>query len=201
MEIKFSQLKVLKQLPKKLTEVISCDMSQRQSKEYSTLIEYYKKRKDQLMQEAAEKAVEKAEKALALAERINKEKMKKIGDPSGSSSATEAAAAASAKFNDIFDILESDLNKKKALAGERKAKESEDSSSNIIMELRKGANHPLLRRCLYTDDKLKQMARLIMKESSADTRFDYVVEDLAIMNDFQIHKICPLYRVNLYIDN
>jgi hypothetical protein len=37
------------------------------------------------------------------------------------------------------------------------------NASNIIMELRKCANHPLLRRSLYDEKKLKQMAKLIMK--------------------------------------
>lgn len=32
-----------------------------------------------------------------------------------------------------------------------------------LMEFRKAANHPLLRRCLYTDDKIKEMAHIIMR--------------------------------------
>ncbi len=179
-------------MPKKTIEVIPCDMTQRQNKEYNSLIEYYKRRKDQLLKEAADKENEKAEKAKALADRINSEKASKMDG--GSSSVV--AAAASAKFNDVFDIIEADLNRKKAKNDEKKAKENEDSSSNIIMELRKGANHPLLRRTIYTDEKLKQMAKLIMKESSADTVFEYVVEDMSVLNDFQIHKLCPLYKVN-----
>lgn len=33
----------------------------------------------------------------------------------------------------------------------------------VLMEFRKAANHPLLRRCLYTDDKIKEMAHIIMR--------------------------------------
>lgn len=46
---------VLKQLPKKVEEIIYCDMAQRQAKDYNSLIEYYKKRKDQLLLQIEEK--------------------------------------------------------------------------------------------------------------------------------------------------
>jgi SWI/SNF-related matrix-associated actin-dependent regulator 1 of chromatin subfamily A len=62
------------------------------------------------------------------------------------------------------------------------------------MELRKAANHPLLRRCLYDDAKLKKMAKLVMSESSPDTVYEYVLEDMSVMSDFQLHKLCSLYR-------
>ena len=62
------------------------------------------------------------------------------------------------------------------------------------MELRKAANHPLLRRCLYDDEKLKKMAKLVMAESSPETVYEYVLEDMSVMSDFQLHKLCSLYR-------
>ena len=40
----------------------------------------------------------------------------------------------------------------------------------------------------------KKNANLDSKESDADTRFDYVVEDMSLMNDFELHKMCPLYK-------
>ena len=167
--------KVLKQLPKKTIEIIHCDMTQHQTKEYNTLIEYYKKRKDQLLKEAAEKAEK------ALSERLKAENKKSSNEENN-------------KYTEIIEIIDENTKQKRAQLNEKKAKENEDSSSNIIMELRKAANHPLLRRTLYTDDRLKQMAKHIMKESSPDTVFDYVVEDMSVMNDFQIHKLCPLYK-------
>ena len=68
------------------------------------------------------------------------------------------------------EVLESvekydDKNNKQA------AQNSISSASNIIMELRKCANHPLLRRCLYDDTKLKKMARLITKVGFLDSLF------------------------------
>ncbi len=163
---------VLKQLPKKHIEVIKCNMTEHQTKEYGSLIEYYKKRKDQLLKEANERAEK------ALAEQNNKKK----------------GIETENKYSDILEIVEMDANKKRAQQNEKKAEENKDNTSNIIMELRKAANHPLLRRSHYNDDRLKQMAKLIMKESSPDTVFEYVVEDLSVMNDFQIHKLCPLYK-------
>jgi SWI/SNF-related matrix-associated actin-dependent regulator of chromatin subfamily A containing DEAD/H box 1 len=128
---------VLKQLPQKIEEIIHCDMSTRQEQEYKNLIAYYKKRKDEILLEQTEKA--------------NIEKNKKLKASSNK---------ASSKMDEILEIMNSDLpnNKNKS-----EKKETSDSSSNILMELRKAANHPLLRRVLYDNDKLKQMAKLIMK--------------------------------------
>lgn len=156
---------VLKQLPKKIEEVLVSDMTQRQTKEYNNLISYYKKRKDQLLLENEEKALEEKK-------------------------AKEAKKAPS-KIDEVYEIM--DANKPKAKP-KAETNSNEMAPANIIMELRKAANHPLLRRCIYDNDKLKQMAKLIMKESSPDTVFEYVVEDMSVMSDFQLHKLCPLYK-------
>ena len=115
--------------------MISCDMSHRQAKEYTNLVSYYKNRKDQLLKEAAEKA---------------EAKLKGI-KPDDKSLA-----------NEILELMgptgARNLNNEK-----KKIKSTDDNSSNILMELRKGANHPLLRRCIYDDQKLKEMAKLILK--------------------------------------
>lgn len=154
---------VLKQLPKKTEEIILCDMAQRQLKDYNNLIEYYKKRKDQFLKQMEEKA--------------NEEKEKK----KNASSKTKSNNAIS---DDIFDILQDQEKAKKK--ADAKIKETEDSSSNILMELRKASNHPLLRRNLYDDEKLKKMARLVMTESSPGTVYEYVLEDMSVMSDFQV---------------
>ena len=159
---------VLKQLPNKVEEVIKCEMTQKQQKEYTALVNYYKQRKDEL-------------------ELLKTEKSKKDAEikDEGAMLALDAGSAS---------MTTSTLFKRKAAGDKNGAQATEDSSSNILMELRKAANHPLLRRCIYDNDKIKQMAHLVMKESSPDTVYDYVVEDLSVMSDFQIHKICPLYK-------
>ena len=125
----------MKQLPQKTEEIIYCDMSSRQEKEYNNLVAYFKKRKDELLLEQTEKA--------------NREKEKKL-----------KASSVPSKTEEILDIISSSISSSKKPAD---IKENEDSSSNIFMELRKAANHPLLRRVIYDNDKLKQMAKLILK--------------------------------------
>lgn len=153
-------------------------MTRQQTKEYNELIAYYKRRKDELLKEIERKQIAEA----AEAER--------------KAAQAQAGSSAAQLLDEISDIVTP-----MSLLGQKKAKtlgkenEKEDSSSNIIMELRKTANHPLLRRVLYDDETVKKMAKLITKEQSGDTVLDYVIDDLSVMNDFQIHKLCPLYKV------
>ncbi|GMK59087.1 hypothetical protein CspeluHIS016_0701020 [Cutaneotrichosporon spelunceum] len=62
------------------------------------------------------------------------------------------------------------------------------SSSNILMDLRKAANHPLLFRRLYTKAKVEALAKACLNTPQwADSRLDYVIEDLEAMSDAEIH--------------
>ncbi|BEJ12769.1 hypothetical protein CspHIS471_0212290 [Cutaneotrichosporon sp. HIS471] len=62
------------------------------------------------------------------------------------------------------------------------------SSSNILMDLRKAANHPLLFRRLYTKAKVEALAKACLNTPQwADSRLDYVIEDLEVMSDAEIH--------------
>lgn len=168
---------VLKQLPKKIEEIIYCDMTRHQAKEYKQLIDYYNKRKEELLQELEAKRIAE-EKAAAEASKIG-----------ASSSATQL-------LQEISEIVTNTASLGKKKADDKKEKDKEDSSSNIIMELRKTANHPLLTRVHYDDEKVKKMAKLITTEQSGDTNLQYVIEDLSVLNDFQIHKLCPMYKVS-----
>ncbi|EJT46430.1 chromosome organization and biogenesis -related protein [Trichosporon asahii var. asahii CBS 2479] len=81
--------------------------------------------------------------------------------------------------------------KPKATKGKKKAASApkDQSSSNILMELRKAASHPLLFRRIYTMPKLKQIARACLNTPTwCDSNFDYVVEDLEVMTDAEIHN-------------
>lgn len=63
--------------------------------------------------------------------------------------------------------------------------------SNILMELRKAACHPLLIRYIYDDAKLKKMARQILKEEQYfDANEKYVFEDMQVMSDAELHNLC-----------
>ena len=57
------------------------------------------------------------------------------------------------------------------------------SGSHILMDLRKAASHPLLFRRLYTDAKVKQLAKACLATPKwCDSNYDYVVEDLEVSN-------------------
>ncbi|XP_017269083.1 SWI/SNF-related matrix-associated actin-dependent regulator of chromatin subfamily A containing DEAD/H box 1A [Kryptolebias marmoratus] len=65
---------------------------------------------------------------------------------------------------------------------------------NVMMQLRKMANHPLLHRQYYTTEKLKAMSKLMLKEP---THFDasaaLIQEDMEVMSDFELHRLCRQY--------
>lgn len=73
------------------------------------------------------------------------------------------------------------LNKKSAL-----------EMKSAFIELRKVANHPLLRRNHYGMDILVSMAKQLKKYESTyrDSVHDLIVEDLTVMTDFEIHRFC-----------
>ncbi|CAG5131476.1 unnamed protein product, partial [Candidula unifasciata] len=67
----------------------------------------------------------------------------------------------------------------------------------IFMQFRKAANHPLLLRNLYTDDKLEKMAKEIAKEPSHRDRGalpHLIQEDMAVMNDYELLALCKQYK-------
>ncbi|XP_049341543.1 SWI/SNF-related matrix-associated actin-dependent regulator of chromatin subfamily A containing DEAD/H box 1A isoform X3 [Astyanax mexicanus] len=62
---------------------------------------------------------------------------------------------------------------------------------NVMMQLRKMANHPLLHRQYYTTEKLAAMSQAMLKEP---THFDanpaLIQEDMEVMSDFELHNLC-----------
>uniref|UniRef100_A0A671LGG2 DNA helicase n=1 Tax=Sinocyclocheilus anshuiensis TaxID=1608454 RepID=A0A671LGG2_9TELE len=65
---------------------------------------------------------------------------------------------------------------------------------NVMMQLRKMANHPLLHRQYYTSDKLTAMSKAMLKDP---THFDadpvLIQEDMEVMSDFELHNLCKQY--------
>lgn len=84
--------------------------------------------------------------------------------------------------------------RRKLLTGkeaERARAEPITSSSNVMMALRKAALHPLLFRKLYDGDKLKQMAKDIMKEPEyVEANEQYIYEDMEVMSDYELNNLC-----------
>ncbi|KAM9810817.1 SWI/SNF-related matrix-associated actin-dependent regulator of chromatin subfamily A containing DEAD/H box 1A [Neosynchiropus ocellatus] len=65
---------------------------------------------------------------------------------------------------------------------------------NVMMQLRKMANHPLLHRQYYTTEKLKAMSKLMLKEPTHfDAEASLIQEDMEVMSDFELHRLCQQY--------
>ncbi|RLW00798.1 hypothetical protein DV515_00008459 [Chloebia gouldiae] len=72
--------------------------------------------------------------------------------------------------------------------------ENNSSMGNAMMQLRKMANHPLLHRQYYTNDKLRTMSTLMLKEPThCDANPDLIFEDMTVMTDFELHVLCKQY--------
>ena len=70
-----------------------------------------------------------------------------------------------------------------------------ESGVGMLMNLRKIANHPLLIRNHFDDKQLHILAKLLKKdESHKNAHEKFIVEDLSVMSDFDIHKTCLAYR-------
>lgn len=75
----------------------------------------------------------------------------------------------------------------------RRFRESDGGSqySNILMLLRKAANHPLLLRNHFNDSILLKMAKKYCKDPvHRDSEPDLVFEDMTVMSDFELHCLC-----------
>ncbi|KAF9931070.1 hypothetical protein FBU30_010899 [Linnemannia zychae] len=127
-----------------------------------------------------------------------------------SSSAIQAAMDESSDGD--MDIIELDSMdpKAKAKALSKKSesvkkttaskKATSQEFANVLMQLRKAANHPMLFREYYTDAKIKEMSKVITREIEfCDSNIDYIEEDMSVMNDFELHRLCKQYKsVNKY---
>ncbi|KAJ7072272.1 SNF2 family N-terminal domain-containing protein [Mycena amicta] len=72
-----------------------------------------------------------------------------------------------------------------------------ENSSNVLMDLRKGALHPMLFRTEFTMDILSSMAKELLKEPDFKKRgalFDLVKEDMSVMTDSELQYFCGTYK-------
>ncbi|GAN09686.1 SNF2 family DNA-dependent ATPase [Mucor ambiguus] len=66
-----------------------------------------------------------------------------------------------------------------------------EDMSNVVIHLRKAADHPLMFRNVYTDDMLRDMAKELHKDVKYwDSNLEYMYEDLTVMSDFEIDRFC-----------
>ncbi|NXC06559.1 SMRCD regulator, partial [Orthonyx spaldingii] len=72
--------------------------------------------------------------------------------------------------------------------------EKNSDMGNAMMQLRKMANHPLLHRQYYTNEKLRTMSTLMLKEPThRDANPDLIFEDMTVMTDFELNVLCKQY--------
>ncbi|KAJ3391247.1 hypothetical protein HDU84_006311 [Entophlyctis sp. JEL0112] len=70
-----------------------------------------------------------------------------------------------------------------------------NGGANLLMKLRKAANHPLLFRRIYDDAKVQTIARQIMQEDQyIDASMDCILEDMMYLSDFQLHSLCKKFK-------
>ncbi|XP_030046556.1 SWI/SNF-related matrix-associated actin-dependent regulator of chromatin subfamily A containing DEAD/H box 1 isoform X2 [Microcaecilia unicolor] len=111
-------------------------------------------------------------------------------------------------MTDRQDQLYADLfNKfKKSISSSEKNTEL----CNVMMQLRKMANHPLLHRQYYTEEKLRNMSERMLKEPThCDANPELIFEDMSFMTDFELHRLCQEFTsinsfkldVNLILDS
>ncbi|XP_034255614.1 SWI/SNF-related matrix-associated actin-dependent regulator of chromatin subfamily A containing DEAD/H box 1 homolog [Thrips palmi] len=73
--------------------------------------------------------------------------------------------------------------------------EPSESGMAMYMKLRRQANHPLLLRHHFTEDILKDMAKRLQADVRyKDVVFDYILDDLYFLSDFDLHKLCLEYK-------
>lgn len=91
------------------------------------------------------------------------------------------------------------VSKEEAQQGTKKQqKEAGKQLDNVLMQLRKAALHPLLFREIYDDEKLRQMAKDIMNEEVYKAANEtYIFEDMQVMNDFELDRLCRQFPVSL----
>ncbi|KAI7905409.1 SNF2 family N-terminal domain-containing protein [Cokeromyces recurvatus] len=95
-------------------------------------------------------------------------------------------------YSDIIMNSKKKYNEEEEKGKEKSAMRDQfESMTNIIIHLRKAADHPLLFRKIYTDDLLRQMAKEIRRDVKYwDSDEDYIYEDMTVMSDFELHKLC-----------
>ncbi|XP_030623950.1 SWI/SNF-related matrix-associated actin-dependent regulator of chromatin subfamily A containing DEAD/H box 1b [Chanos chanos] len=67
---------------------------------------------------------------------------------------------------------------------------------NVMMHLRKMANHPLLHRQYYSSERLAAMSRRLLQESSHHNADPAAIQDdMEVLSDFELHQLCAQYPV------
>ncbi|KAG0248675.1 hypothetical protein BG011_010029 [Mortierella polycephala] len=160
------KIHVLKDLPKKVEKVIYCDLLPEQRVLYDRIMS------SSALQAALNDSVDDVPGEGTQLDAIEMDSL----DPKAQARAIKKATA----------------GKKPTAAAKKKAS---TEFANILMQLRKAADHPMLFRELYKDDILKKMAKVITREIEfCDSNVAYIEEDMTVMTDFELHRLCKQYK-------
>ena len=67
---------------------------------------------------------------------------------------------------------------------------SETSGSTIMMDMRKLANHPLLLRYYFSDEKVHEIARVLARDNVyKNNNAKEIFQDIAWLSDFKLHQL------------
>ncbi|XP_013098392.1 SWI/SNF-related matrix-associated actin-dependent regulator of chromatin subfamily A containing DEAD/H box 1 homolog [Stomoxys calcitrans] len=90
-------------------------------------------------------------------------------------------------YNDLVEYYSN--NRGEICTGDR-------AGVSIMMEMRKLANHPLLGRYYFSDDKLREFSkRLATVATYKKTNPQYIFEEMAVMSDFQVWQLCNKHEL------
>jgi SWI/SNF-related matrix-associated actin-dependent regulator 1 of chromatin subfamily A len=73
-----------------------------------------------------------------------------------------------------------------------------ENSSNVLMDLRKAASHPMLFRTQYTDKTLDAITKVLLREADFKKRgaiAQFVKEDMEVMTDAELQVFLRSYLV------
>ncbi|KAF6761207.1 P-loop containing nucleoside triphosphate hydrolase protein [Ephemerocybe angulata] len=94
-----------------------------------------------------------------------------------------------------------DPNAKVTAAAKKKTRPKDkvylENSSNVLMDLRKAASHPMLFRTHFSDDNLSGITKQLLKEPDFKKRgaqFDIVKEDMTVMTDSELQVFVATYK-------
>lgn len=86
------------------------------------------------------------------------------------------------------------LERQKQVIRDREAGLPVKDHANVMMRLRQAAIHPMLFRDRYTDDVIRKMSKVCLKEEQFKTSTaDFIFEDLTWSHDFETHALCLKY--------
>ncbi|KAJ2733606.1 DNA-dependent ATPase fun30 [Coemansia sp. BCRC 34962] len=106
---------------------------------------------------------------------------------------SEDAAAEAIRLN-LLQLDSAPLDIPGADAPSRALKAAGASWISTFMDMRKVADHPLLLRNRYDLPQLRKMAKALLREPDyAEAGYQYVLEDMEVCSDFELHQLCEKY--------